>query len=102
MNPRNIILTTDAYKQTHWKQYPPGTQRVYSYLESRGGEFNETVFFGLQYYLLEYLAGVVVEPWMVDDAKQFCQKLFGADYFNRAGWDYICLLYTSPSPRDPE
>ncbi len=54
---RNLVLQTDSYKFTHWKQYPPGTQYVYSYLESRGGMFPQTVFFGLQYYLLKYLCG---------------------------------------------
>jgi len=32
----NIILTSDSYKISHWKQYPPGTEYVYSYFESRG------------------------------------------------------------------
>ena len=36
---------------THHLQYPPGTELVYSYFESRGGKFSETVFFGLQYIL---------------------------------------------------
>lgn len=98
MNQRNIILTTDAYKQTHWKQYPQNTQRVYSYLESRGGAFNETVFFGLQYYLREYLAGIVVESWMIDEAEEFCQKLFGANYFNRSGWEYIVREHNGRLP----
>src|SRR5215470_9547873 len=57
---RNLVLQTDSYKFTHWKQYPPGTQFVYSYLESRGGMFDQTLFFGLQYYLCEYLRGTVV------------------------------------------
>ena len=35
----NFLLRTDSYKFTHWKQYPPGTEHVYSYLESRGGLF---------------------------------------------------------------
>jgi nicotinic acid phosphoribosyltransferase len=26
--PRNLVLQTDSYKFTHWKQYPPGTQHV--------------------------------------------------------------------------
>jgi len=97
-NQRNIILATDAYKHTHWKQYPPNTEQVYSYLESRGSRFNETIFFGLQYYLMEYLSGVVVEPWMVDEAEAFCQKLFGADYFNRAGWEHIIQEYGGHLP----
>jgi len=55
----NLLLMTDSYKFTHWRQYPPGTERVYSYVESRGGMFKETVFFGLQYYLKHYLQGSV-------------------------------------------
>ena len=39
---RNLVLQTDSYKFTHWKQYPPGTEYVYSYLESRGGMFSQT------------------------------------------------------------
>jgi hypothetical protein len=56
----NIILRTDSYKFTHWRQYPPGTERVYSYFESRGGKWREVVFFGLQYYLKRCLEGPVV------------------------------------------
>ena len=36
---------------THWKQYPPLTEFVYGYFESRGGKFEETVFYGLQYII---------------------------------------------------
>src|SRR5206468_2214519 len=45
----------------HWRQYPQGTTRVHSYFESRGGEFAETVFFGLQYYLHNYLGHPVAQ-----------------------------------------
>ena len=38
----NPILNTDSYKLTHWWQYPPDTRHIYSYLESRGGMFEET------------------------------------------------------------
>lgn len=43
-NLRNIVLLSDSYKVSHHKQYPPGTEHVYSYFESRGGDFSETVF----------------------------------------------------------
>ncbi len=33
----NLILSTDSYKASHWLQYPPGTDHVYCYIESRGG-----------------------------------------------------------------
>ena len=44
---KNIILNTDSYKVSMSKQYPPGTTGVYSYIESRGGRYDRTVFFGL-------------------------------------------------------
>jgi len=85
----NICLMTDSYKFSHWKQYPPGTQTVYSYLESRGGMFDRTVFFGLQYYLKKYLQGVVVTPVKVMEAKTFVHQHLGQDTFNTEGWLYI-------------
>ena len=68
----NLLLLTDSYKVTHWRQYPPGTESVYSYFESRGGDFDEVVFFGLQHYLLRYLAGPVVSAAHIDEAAAFC------------------------------
>jgi len=44
----NIILLSDSYKVSHYGQYPPGTETVYSYFESRGGVYDECCFFGLQ------------------------------------------------------
>lgn len=48
MEKTNLLLDTDSYKASHHLQYPPGTTGLYSYLESRGGRYTETVFFGLQ------------------------------------------------------
>ena len=42
----NIMLLTDSYKLSHYKQYPSGTSQIYSYFESRGGEFEGVTFFG--------------------------------------------------------
>lgn len=86
----NILLLTDSYKVSHHKQYPPGTETVYSYFESRGGEFPETVFFGLQYFLAEYVAGVVVTPEKIDAAERIFARHFpGGSFFHRAGWQHI-------------
>lgn len=52
----NLLLMTDSYKASHYLQYPPNTQAMFSYMESRGGKFNKTVFFGLQYLLRKYLS----------------------------------------------
>jgi nicotinamide phosphoribosyltransferase len=88
---KNIVTMTDSYKMGHWQQYPDGTEYVYSYFEARNGaKFDETVFFGLQYLMLEYLEGVVVTKEKIDFAEKLAQKHFGNDYiFNRDRWDYI-------------
>ena len=53
----NTLLATDVYKLGHMEFYPEGTEKIYSYLIARSGKkFNETVFFGLQYYLKEFLS----------------------------------------------
>ena len=52
------ILLKDGYKVGHKFQYPQGTTLVYSNLtprKSRSADVNEIVFFGLQYFLKEYL-----------------------------------------------
>lgn len=84
---RNLILMTDSYKASHWLQYPPKTTNMYSYLESRGGRFGSTVFFGLQYLLKEYLGGSVVTSPMVHEANAFFET--HGEPFNAAGWDAL-------------
>jgi len=94
----NIILLTDSYKVTHWKQYKPGTSNVYSYFESRGGLFPEVVFFGLQYYLQEYLSKPVTME-MIDEAESYFTGHFGdKSLFNREAWEYIVTEHDGKLP----
>ena len=67
----NLILDTDSYKFSHFLQYPRGTTAMYSYFESRGGKFDKTVFFGLQYILNRYLYGHVITADNVNEAAVF-------------------------------
>ncbi len=86
----NICLLTDSYKVTHHYFYPKGTEKIYSYLESRvGAEFNKTIFYGLQYILKKYLEGPVVSQEKIDEADRLISSHIGEDIFNRAGWEYI-------------
>jgi nicotinamide phosphoribosyltransferase len=62
---------------------------VYSYFESRGGEFGKNVFFGLQYILRQYLEGRVVTQEKIDEAEMLVNKHMGSGTFNREGWEYI-------------
>jgi len=87
----NICLTTDSYKASHSSQYPPGTSKIYSYLESRGSEgdqYGYTVFFGLQYIIKKYFTKPVTKE-DVDRAEIFWNEHFGFKVFDRSKWDYI-------------
>ncbi len=96
---KNLVLMSDSYKYTHHRQYPPNTQYVYSYLESRGGQYPTTTFFGLQYYLKEYLSGEVVKADDVLEAYTFClQHFLDASLFNLKGWQHIVVEHKGRLP----
>lgn len=82
----NIILDVDSYKVSMKDQYPPNTTGVYSYIESRGGEYDRTVFFGLQAYLKEYLANPITQE-DIDEADAVLTP-HGVP-FPRDAWQYI-------------
>ncbi len=95
----NILLLTDSYKVSHHRQYPPKTEFIYSYFESRGGAFEEIVFFGLQYFLKKYLSGVQVTHEKIDIAERFFKAHFGNNaIFNRAGWEHIVTQHGGKLP----
>lgn len=96
---KNLLLMADAYKYSHYKLYVPGTTTIYSYLESRGGQFDETVFYGLQYFLKEYLAGVAFTKSDVDEAEDYLNGVFGRPgVFNRENFDYILRAHGGHLP----
>lgn len=86
MNRKTILLNTDSYKNSMNTQYPPGTEYVYSYVEARGGFFEQTVFFGLQGVIKEYLLTPITAEQI-----DFAEKIWNAHgmQFNRQGWEYI-------------
>lgn len=91
----NLILNTDSYKASHWLQYPPNTETVFSYIESRGGKFDRTVFFGLQVFLKEYLSKPITKE-MINEAELFWAA--HGEPFNREGWEYILDKYDGYLP----
>lgn len=95
----NICLLTDSYKVTHHYFYPKGTEKIYSYLESRlGAEFNKTIFYGLQYIIKKYLEGPVVNPQKIEEASKLISSHIGEDIFNEEGWYYILDKYDGYLP----
>lgn len=83
---QSILLNTDSYKASMFVQYPENTETVFSYVESRGGKYDETVFFGLQAFIKEYL----LEPITMADIDE-AEAVWSAhgEPFNREGWEYI-------------
>lgn len=70
MNNISALSRKDFYKTDHRSQYMPGTTRVYSNMTPRGSRIpgvNDVIFFGLQYYIKEYLIN------------QFNETFFNAD-----------------------
>ncbi len=75
----NPLLATDVYKMGHMEQYAPGTEFVYSYLVARSNKhFERSVFFGLQYYLQEFLSKRL-EPWMGEEFLIARRQILGSN-----------------------
>ena len=91
----NPILNTDSYKASHYLQYPPEASAMFSYIESRGGRYDRTLFFGLQMLIKEYLCRPIT-PVMIDQAKAFFTA--HGEPFNEAGWRYIVEHYEGYLP----
>ena len=84
----NPILNTDSYKLTHWWQYPPDTRHIYSYVESRGGMFDQTMLAMLQYIIKSNFAGHVFTLDDVEEARRIAHAHFSGHTktFNYAGF----------------
>lgn len=91
----SILFDTDSYKFSHWKQYRKGVCRMISYLESRGGKFNDCTLFGLQYLAHKYLSKKITKR-QVEEARIFAAK-HGLP-FNYDGWMYVVERYKGKLP----
>lgn len=84
----NFIIDTDSYKFSHYRQYPPNTKYLKSYVEARSdgnGLSKEIVFFGLQMILQKTIANRVTEE-MVEEAREIADLHGFKDNFNYDGW----------------
>jgi len=92
-----ILLLTDSYKVTQYLQYPENTDFIYSYIESRGGEFKKSVVFGLQGWIKEYLIDNPITMDMINDAADILDP-HGFEKFNRKGWEDIVNNHNGQMP----
>lgn len=93
---KSMLTSVDSYKTSHFKQYPPGTTRVSSYIEARaGGKYDKTLFFGLQAFIKEYiLPGFTLDQ--IRDA-DWLLKQHGVP-FNKEGWVRMYNRYDGKFP----
>lgn len=91
----NIILNSDSYKYSQFNQYPPQTEGVFSYISSRGGKTDETLFMGLQMFLKDYL----LRPIRMEDI-DVAEEIISAhgEPFYRGGWEYIVKKHAGRLP----
>lgn len=86
----NPLLLTDGYKLGHKEQYPNGTTLVYSNWtprKSRVAGVDQVVFFGLQYFVKEYLIKRFNEDFfnqpkaeVIAEYKKYVDAYLGVDY----------------------
>jgi nicotinamide phosphoribosyltransferase len=94
-----FLYQTDSYKVGHAQQYPEDMTGAYAYFESRGGKYAETIFFGLQYYLYDYLSGRTVDDDEIQFAEKFWSDHFGRqDYFQAERWYRLCEKHDGMLP----
>ena len=94
-NTFNPILDTDSYKASHFLQYPPSTTGLFAYLESRGGRFPQTLFFGLQAILKSQLLQPITSENISEAAELFAQHGLP---FAKAGFERIVNLHQGHWP----
>ncbi len=90
-----MIYLADSYKYSHFGQYEPTTKYVVSYIESRGSDFNEAVFFGLQGFINTYMT-VQITEYDVYRMKARMEK-HGVS-FNFGGWMRIVEKHNGLMP----
>ncbi len=70
---------TDSYKFSHPEQYPKGTDRLMSHIFSRGGDYDEVQWFGLQLVIKEHLLQKLTHK-QVDNVIEFQREhMFGLE-----------------------
>ncbi len=89
-----IIFNTDSYKLSHFLGYPPGTTEIYSYAESRGGDYDQVVVMGMQ-AVTQLLLNFSVSEQQIERAYEL-SKAHGVP-FNYEGWRKLFLRYAEPN-----
>ena len=89
----NPLLTTDSYKLSHYEFYPENVEYISSYIESRGGDYDFNLFFGLQMFLSE------LKPFTQEDIEEYVEDCVAHGFEpNRADFETILKEYDGHFP----
>lgn len=88
---KSRVIDTDFYKTTQSRMYSPDVTGIFSYAESRGGEYPIGILFGLQAFIQEKLL-VPVTKADVDYADMILTGM-GGFAFDRTAWDIVVNEY---------
>lgn len=86
METQNRIMMVDSYKLSHKGMYPTGANYQFDYMESRGGLYPATMFFGLQAMLVKYFTDPITQFEVVEAAEYAKEH---GEPFDYEGWMYI-------------
>jgi nicotinamide phosphoribosyltransferase len=85
-NIESVVGNIDSYKASQFNQDPPGIRYKTAYIESRGGKYKGTHFFGPKSYLIKQLCQIVT----LSDVDEWQPIIEAMGYkFNRKGWLHI-------------
>lgn len=91
----NPILRTDSYKLSHFEQYPEGLTDTEHHIESRGGRYKDTLFFGPQMYTKSHLSTPVTH----DDVSEAVDFAFAhGEPFPEAAWRHVVDMHGGHYP----
>jgi nicotinamide phosphoribosyltransferase len=93
----NRIIDTDSYKAGMFLQYPPKSEKVFQYFESRGCDrgYESTVFFGAQYILKKYFS----DPITMEEVEEANEIITAhGEPFNYEGWKRLVTKHDGRLP----
>lgn len=99
MKRNNFILLADLYKYSHADFADPQTDGLFSYMESRGGMFKNTVWFGTKILLKDHFSAPMFDMSDIEEADDFLRQAFGRDdVFPRKRWERLLEVHGGNLP----
>lgn len=89
----NVLIKADSYKGSHFKQYPEGTEFIYSYIAPRKGS-NPVVILGIHDFC--EMIDDVVYSWNIQEFMEISEA-HGIP-FNEGWWDLLKKYHAKPLP----